>query len=337
MIKRLSFSEQKFKAKSEKATSAIADLKRTHSVERDEMQAAYEGKMKKAKEEHEKNITTMENRHKRELDDIDKKLTKKNRMLAKLKERKKGQASAAQKARWKNYRKAYAKAEAEHKDSFEKEIAKLEKEHKKTIEAMDKASHAEKERCRAALEKAQNDLKTSKEKQKDMAAELRFYQDKEMREEEALEELEESTKASAQSGRKRQAEEGDEEVIFDVDFDLHDEGKSNMWGFKIRQMIVKLLVVGLSPAQIGPTITTITGKPICLPSDRFMRQMRSEMRIIVETLAARAAADPEVRIPDPLYLLSFKIILLTVYKSCCSRLYGGSSHSTARVKTARTT
>jgi hypothetical protein len=109
--------------------------------------------------------------------------------------------------------------------------------------------------------------------------------------------LEESTKASVQSGRKRQAEEGDEEVIFDVDFDLHDEGKSNMWGFKMRQMIVKLLVVGLSPAQMGPAITTITGKSFRLPLDRFMRQMRSEMRIIVETLAARAAADPRFESP----------------------------------------
>jgi len=76
---------------------------------------------------------------------------------------------------------------------------------------MDKASDAEKERClsrcpREGIER----LKISKEKQKDMTAELRFYQDKEMREEEALEE---STKASAQSERKRQAEEGDEEVI----------------------------------------------------------------------------------------------------------------------------
>ena len=337
VIKRLSLGEVRSKTKSEKATIALADLKKTHKVERDQMQAAYEGNMTKAKQEYEKNVTTMENRHKRELDKVGKKLTKKNRKLAKLKEQKKDQASAAQKARWENYHKAYAKAEADHKGSFEKEMAKLEKDHKKTIDAMGKASDAEKECCQAALEKAQSDLKISKEKQKDMAAELRFYQDKEMREEEALEELEESTKASAHSGSKRQAEEGDEEVIFDVDFDLHDEGKSNMWGFKIRQMIVKLLVVGLSPAHIGPTITTITGKSICLPSDRFMRQMRSEMRIIVETLAARAAADPEVRIPDPLYLLSFKIILLTVYKSCCSRLYGGSSHSTARVKTARTT
>ena len=90
-----------------------------------------------------------------------------------------------------------------------------------------------------------------------------------------------------------------------------------MWGFKMRQMIVKLLVVGLSPAQIGPAITTINGSSFILPSDRFMRQMRSEMRIIVETLAARAAADPEVRIPDLLYMFSSKISILTVSNSCC--------------------
>ena len=210
MIKRLSLGEERSKTESEKETIALADLKKTHKVERDQMQVAYEGNMTKAKQEYEKNITTMENRHKREIDKIDKKLTKKNRKLAKLKEQKKGQASAAQKARWENHHKAYAQAKADHKDSFEKEIAELEKKHKKTIEAMGKASDAEKERCHAALEKAQSDLKISKEKQKDMAAELRFYQDKEMREEEALEE---STKASAQSVRKRQAEEGDEEVI----------------------------------------------------------------------------------------------------------------------------
>ena len=209
LIKRLSLSEEKSKAKSEKVTSAIADLKKTHKAERDGMQAAYEGNMTKVKQEHEKNITTMENRHKRELENIGTKLTKKNRKLAKLKERKNGRAAAAQKARWKNYHKAYAKAEADHKGSFEKELAKLEKDHKKTIDAMGKASDAEKECCQAALEKAQSDLKISKEKQKDLAAELRFHQDKEMREEEALEE---STKARAQSVRKRQAEEGDEEV-----------------------------------------------------------------------------------------------------------------------------
>ena len=112
---------------------------------------------------------------------------------------------------WEFYNKPFAQAEADHKGSFEKEMAKLEKDPKKTIDAMGKASDAEKECCQAALEKAQSDLKISKEKQKDMAAELRFYQDKEMREEE--EALEESTKASAQSVRKRQAEEGDEEVI----------------------------------------------------------------------------------------------------------------------------
>jgi hypothetical protein len=54
------------------------------------MQAAYEGNMTKAKQEYEKNVTTIEIRHKREIDKIDKKLTKKNRKLAKLKEQKKG-------------------------------------------------------------------------------------------------------------------------------------------------------------------------------------------------------------------------------------------------------
>jgi len=90
VIKRLSLGQERFKTKSEKATIALADLKKTHKVERDQMQVAYEGNMTKAKQEYEKNITTIENRHKREIDKIDKKLTKKNRKLAKLKEQKKG-------------------------------------------------------------------------------------------------------------------------------------------------------------------------------------------------------------------------------------------------------
>jgi hypothetical protein len=88
------------------------------------MQVAYEGNMTKAKQEYEKNVTTMENRHKRELENIGTKLTKKNRKLAKLKERKKaGQASAARKARWENHHKAYAQADADHKRSFDEQFA----------------------------------------------------------------------------------------------------------------------------------------------------------------------------------------------------------------------
>jgi len=88
--------------------------------------------------------------------------------------------------------------------------------------------------------------------------------------------------------------EGDEEKIFDVDF--HVEDKSRKWGVEMRKRIVKPQVIGLSPAQIGPTLKAAMSTDVILPSLRFMRQMRSEMRIIVETLAAYAAADPAVRI-----------------------------------------
>jgi hypothetical protein len=69
-----------------------------------------------------------------------------------------------------------------------------------------------------------------------------------MRDEEALEE---ESQARAESGSKDRSQDGDEEKIFDVNF--HDEDKSTKWGIKMRKRIVKLLVIGVSPAQIGPT------------------------------------------------------------------------------------
>lgn len=73
-----------------------------------------------------------------------------------------------------------------------------------------------------------------------------------------------------------------------------DERKANKWGYEMRLRIMKLLIIGLSPAQIGPTIQVFNEEPLILPSERFIRDLRGEMRIIVETLAARAAADPAV-------------------------------------------
>jgi hypothetical protein len=75
----------------------------------------------------------------------------------------------------------------------------------------------------------------------------------------------------------------------------------------MRQMIVYLLVIGLSPDQIGPTVMTTMGSCFILPSDRFMRQMYFEMRIIVETLAARTAADIDMRIAVRSVLLTLLI------------------------------
>ena len=147
-------------------------------------------------------------------------------------------------------------------------------------------------------------MKMSTDKEKAMAAELHFNQDKEMQKEEMFEANEEVILTSAQSRRKRQAEDGNEEVIFDVDFNA--DGKLSNWGFKMRQMIVYLLVIGLSPDQIGPTVMTM-GSCFILPSDRFMRQMYFEMRIIVETLAARTATDIVMRIAVRSVLLTLLI------------------------------
>jgi hypothetical protein len=147
-----------------------------------------------------------------------------------------------------NYNKTYAKVEASYLLSHENEVARLEEEHDRESKNMSKAADAEREWLVTSLEKMQRDLKISREKQKAMAAELRYYQDKEMRDEEALEE---ESQARAKSGSKHRSEDGDEEKIFDVDF--HDEDKSNKWGVNMRKRIVKLLVIksGLSSAKSG--------------------------------------------------------------------------------------
>jgi hypothetical protein len=273
---------------------ANAELKKTHKFEREAMEKKHKEDIAKAENEHEKEIKAMEKRQLREINTLNTKVSKKDQKLAKLREKKKGQASYAQKLRRENYKKTYAEIEAKNQQSFEKELAKLERKREREVEKMSMAADAERERFVTKLDKVQSDLKISKKKHEEMAAELRFYQDKEMRDEESLEE---EAQARAQSGSKQRSEDGDEEVIFDVDF--HDEDKSNKWGVKMRRRIVKLLVIGVPPAQIGPTLKAVMDTYVISPSVRFMRQMRSEMRIIVETLAAYAAADPEVRIDPP--------------------------------------
>jgi len=252
VIKRLSLSAEKSKSKSEKVINATAELKKTHKLERETMEKKHKEDIANAEKEHEKEIKAMEKRQLREIDKLNEKLTKKDRKLTKLREKKKGQASFAQKLRQENYKKTYAEVEAKNKQSFEKELEKLEQKREREVEKMSMAAEAEKERFVTKLEKVQSDLKIYKVKQKEMAAELRFYQDKEMRDEEALEE---EAQARAQSGSKQRSEDGDEEVIFDVDF--HDEDKSNKWGLPMRRRIVKLLVIGVTPAQIGPTLKAV--------------------------------------------------------------------------------
>ena len=74
------------------------------------MEKKHKEDIAKAENEHEKAIGAMEKRQSREIDKLNDKLRKKDQKLAKLKEKKKGQASASATRRWDNYNKTYAKA-----------------------------------------------------------------------------------------------------------------------------------------------------------------------------------------------------------------------------------
>ena len=73
-------------------------------------------------------------------------------------------ASAAQTWRWDNYKKTYAKVDANHLQSFEIEVAMLEEEHDMDSKKMIKTADEEREGLVSSLEKMQSDLKISKEK-----------------------------------------------------------------------------------------------------------------------------------------------------------------------------
>ena len=74
-----------------------------------------------------------------------------------------------------------------------------------------------------------------------------------------------------------------------ADVETDDEGgkpRRRELPYVTRRLIVELLCAGVHPSSIG-TVMAITGaRGMVVPSNRFMRRMRNEMRIVVETLAA---------------------------------------------------
>ena len=82
VIKRLSLS-----------VNATAELKKTHKLEREAMEKKHKEDIAKAENEHEKEIKAMEKRQLREINTLNTKVSKKDQKLAKLREKKKGQAS----------------------------------------------------------------------------------------------------------------------------------------------------------------------------------------------------------------------------------------------------
>jgi hypothetical protein len=127
---------------------------------------------------------------------------------------------------------------------------------------------------------------------------LRCYQNRELEEEDCRADEAQHRAAKANQRGEDSDSEDDEVVVEAGAFVFRDEGKANKWSFDMRKRIMKLLMLNVAPSNIGSVMEVFgDGQPFVYPSEWFMREMRSELRIVVEALAARAAADQNVRSP----------------------------------------
>jgi len=221
----------------------------------------------------------------------------------------------SQKSRWAGYQAGFAKgrtegeteATAAAKAAFEEQLEEAEAERAVELEELTA------ERTELAADAKRNG--TLAEAQKQRAAELeRKFQEKEQE----CQTLKDYT--SYLENQYCEAEENLDEVRKEIsqqssgwrDGDVVEEWRevetagsngTKTWQFDMRKRIIQLLAVGINPSMIGTVLEAARpdGSPaIIMPSVSFTRAMRSEMRIVVETLAARAAADPDVsELPRP--------------------------------------
>jgi hypothetical protein len=302
--KRLSRKLDKAEAKSGKLSAEVIALKEAQAVEIRTLLGAHAKAMDKAQsgslkqreqstKDNAKELEKLEKKHKKAVMKLQKNLAKEKqktktakKKAAKAAKKKRLAAAEAQQRRWGIYHGVYAQAEAAVTAKFEAELTKLEQACTTAEREVATAAASTKAKCEAEVAKLAEALGIAKKAQKDQAAQLRYYQNKELEEEDRLEE---------ETGCRKTEDEDYDDIVLEVgDFTFRDEGKTNKWSYDLRLRIMKLLIIGLSPSQIGPTMQVFSSTPIIVPSDRFMREIRSEMRIVTEALAARAAADPDV-------------------------------------------
>jgi len=173
---------EKAKEKVQRKEAEKSELERKHQAQ--SSKSAKEFKKEVAKE---KKVREQERRHhEKEQEALRRKLSKEESKVRKVKEKKKAAASAAQRARWENYRGAYSAAEATVKSSFEVEIRKLEAKCNEALERSKMASEASKRACDAEITKLEAELRIAKQAQRDSAAALRFHENEQCAAEDAL-------------------------------------------------------------------------------------------------------------------------------------------------------
>jgi len=199
----LSTDLEKAKEKVQRKEAEKSELERKHQAQ--SSKSAKEFKKEVAKE---KKVREQERRHhEKEQEALRRKLSKEESKVRKVKEKKKAAASAAQRARWENYRGAYSAAESTVKSSFEVEIRKLEAKCNEALERSKMASEASKRACDAEITKLEAELRIAKQAQRDSAAALRFHENEQCAAEDAL-----ADEANSRNG----TEEGDEDVITEI-------------------------------------------------------------------------------------------------------------------------
>jgi hypothetical protein len=61
----------------------------------------------------------------------------------------------------------------------------------------------------------------------------------------------------------------------------------------MRKRIMNLFMIDIAPSNIGSVMRIFSdGQATVYPSNWLMRKMRSELRVVVEALEARVAAEP---------------------------------------------
>ena len=275
----------------------IDELEEEHREKLQQRDEAHREELHRRDESHEEELNALAEEHSAEVEALESKISQTDR---EIRRKEKDQERLRRNRRKKGMEKRKAAVE-----ELKGEVAVLKSE-KVTLERkVKKASQS----ARAAAEAAdlvRSQLQNERRKSKELSASLAALdvEHDELKERVAREELRQAKLGHDQRSAE-QVENSHDAVAHGGGWDEDwapaargDSGRlsrSTAWGFTMRKKVIQLLVAGTSPSAVATVMRICIGdEKVKYPNERFMRNMRREMRGVVEMLAARAAADPNV-------------------------------------------
>jgi hypothetical protein len=173
--------------------------------------------------------------------------------MAKAKNKRK--AAEAQQQRWEFYKDVYAEAEAQTEVKFKMEHNRLGAECAVARASAAKAAESTKAKCSKVVADLEDNLRVAIKAQRNESEQVRYYQDFLINELERLKE---------EMANRNTGDDGDARIDVDVGgFKFRDDGKANKWPYMFRLRVMKLLMIGISPSQIGPTVQSVLREADC--------------------------------------------------------------------------